>query len=90
MFLCSTPSTHPHTHTDNPNPSQQVLTIKLNSKQEVEEVALPSKEPGGGVVKGKRTVLIETVFEMNYSNGQWRKLQLKRTFPVASTPVGAS
>ena len=26
-----------------------------------------------------RNVLIETVFEMNYSNGLWRKLQFKRT-----------
>ena len=64
-----------------------MLTIKLNSKQEVEEVTMPNKDGGGGVVKGKRTVLIETVFEMNYGNGQWRKLQLKRTFPVASTPA---
>ena len=58
------------------------MTIKLNSKQDVEEVSFPSKD-GSSVLKGKRNVLIETVFEMNYGNGQWRKLQLKRTFPMA-------
>jgi hypothetical protein len=69
--------------TENPNPSQQVLTIKLNSKQDTEEVSFPSKD-GSSMVRGKRNILVETVFEMNYGNGQWRKLQLKRTFPVAS------
>lgn len=63
------------------------MTIKLSSKREMEEVNFPGKD-GGPVVRGKRDVLIETVFEMNYSNGQWRKLQLKRTFPA--TPVSAS
>jgi len=67
---------------ENPNPSQAVTTIKLNSRQEVEEIRLPSKD--STVVKAKRTTLIETMFEMNYQNGQWRKLQLKRTFPVTS------
>ncbi len=70
---------------DNPNPSQPVMTIKLNSKQDVEEINFPSKDGSAVVVKGTRNVLIETVFEMNYGNGQWRKLQLKRTFPVPSS-----
>ncbi len=61
--------------TDNPNPDQPVVTIKLNERQEMEEVAGPE----GGVVK---RIVYETVFEMNYSNGQWRKLQIKRAYPV--------
>ena len=49
------------------------MTIKLNERHATEEVGSPE----GGMVP--RNVLIETVFEMNYSNGLWRKLQLKRT-----------
>jgi len=64
------------TSTENPNPSQSVLTIKLNERQDMEEVALPA----GGVAK--RNVTYETVFEMNYGNGQWRKLQIKRAYPA--------
>ena len=73
--------THTHTHTDNPNPAQPIMTIKLSEKHEAEEVPTPSL--AGGVVK--RNVLYETVFEMNYTNGQWRKLQIKRAFPTFAT-----
>ena len=58
---------------DNPHPDREVMTIKLNERHATEEVGSPE----GGTVP--RNVLIETVFEMNYSNGLWRKLQLKRT-----------
>ena len=68
--------THTHIHTDNPNPSQPVVTIKLSERQETEEVAAQ----GGGVAK--RNIMYETVFEMNYTNGQWRKLQIKRAYPA--------
>ena len=63
-----------HTRTDNPHPSRDVVTVKLNEKQITEEVVTG---PEGQTTS--RNVLIETVFEMNYSNGLWRKLQFKRT-----------
>ena len=66
--------THTHIHTDNPHPSRDVVTVKLNEKQMTEEVVTG---PEGQATS--RNVLIETVFEMNYSNGLWRKLQFKRT-----------
>ena len=62
---------------DNPNPSQSVVSIKLNERQAEEMVK--GRE---GALPVKRSVLIETIFEMNYSNGQWRKLQLKRPLAV--------
>lgn len=61
---------------ENPNPDRNTLTVKLNERQLTEDV--PS--PEGQMLT--RTVLIETVFEMNYSNGQWRKLQFKRPINV--------
>ena len=66
---------------DNPNPSQSVVTIKLNERRTVEEGQVPLDDGSGGTRTARRNVLIETVFEMNYTTGQWRKLQLKRTFP---------
>ena len=67
--------------TENPNPSQPVVTIKLNERRSVEEGQMPLEDGSGGARMVRRNVLIETVFEMNYTTGQWRKLQLKRTFP---------
>jgi hypothetical protein len=40
-----------------------------------------------GTRTARRNVLIEIVFEMNYTTGQWRKLQLKRTFPFMTWMV---
>ena len=50
--------------TENPYPNREVVTIKLNDRVQEES-------------EGKK-VLIETVFEMNYKTGMWRKLQYKR------------
>ena len=50
--------------TENPYPNREVVTIKLNDRVQEE-------------TEGKK-VLIETVFEMNYKTGMWRKLQYKR------------
>jgi negative elongation factor A len=49
---------------ENPYPNREVVTIKLNDRVQEES-------------EGKK-VLIETVFEMNYKTGMWRKLQYKR------------
>ena len=62
---------------DNPYPGRDVIRIKLNEKQMQETVVLAE----GG--KTTRNVLVETVFEMNYTNGLWRKLQFKR--PIAAS-----
>ena len=56
--------THTHARTDNPHPSRDVVTVKLNEKQMTEEVVTG---PEGWTTS--RNALIETVFEMNYSNG---------------------
>ena len=74
-------TTYMYNHADNPNPSQSVVTIKLNERRTVEEGQVPLDDGSGGTRTARRNVLIETVFEMNYTTGQWRKLQLKRTFP---------
>ena len=54
--------------------------MKLNDRVQWEGVG--GGEGGGGGERGEgeegRNVLIETVFEMNYRTGQWRKLQFKR------------
>jgi len=50
-----------------------VVSIKLNEKHTTEQVN------SVGQPATVRHVLIETVFEMNYSNGQWRKLLFKKT-----------
>ena len=63
-------------HTDNPNPDRNTLTVKLNERQQTEDIVTPEGQ------RMTRTVLIETVFEMNYSNGQWRKLQFKRPLNI--------
>lgn len=70
--------------TENPNPSQPVVTIKLNERRSVEEGQMLLEDGSGGTRMVRRNVLIETVFEMNYTTGQWRKLQLKRTFPFTT------
>ena len=45
-------------------PNREVVTVKLNDRVREES-------------EGKK-VLIETVVEMNYTNGMWRKLEYKR------------
>ena len=57
---------------ENPHPGQPVVRIKLNEKHTTEQV------DSVGQPATVRHVLFETVFEMNYSNGQWRKLLFKR------------
>ncbi len=57
---------------ENPLPGHNVLTIKLNQRQQQEIVQTPNGE------NRSRNVQLDTVFEMNYSTGQWRKLQVKR------------
>lgn len=58
---------------DNPYPEKgHVLTIILNEKTLQEAVVTPSGQ------QGLRTVIVQTAFEMNYKNGLWRKLQIKR------------
>ena len=52
---------------ENPFPNREVVIVKLNDRVQEES-------------EGKK-VLIETVFEMNYTNGMWRKLQYKRPLP---------
>ena len=56
----------------NPFPGRDVVTFKLSSRQMPEVVDGPQ---GNKVI---RTVQLETVFEMNYTTGTWRKLQVKR------------
>ena len=55
--------------TDNPHPNRDVVTVKLNDRIQ--------REDTGGPGEG-RHMQIETVFEMNYKSGMWRKLQFKR------------
>jgi negative elongation factor A len=57
---------------DNPLPGHDVISLKLNQRQEQEEV----KDVDGQA--SLRNVQLETIFEMNYKTGQWRKLQVKR------------
>lgn len=60
-------------YVDNPYPEKgHVLTIILNEKTLQEAVVTPSGQ------QGLRTVIVQTAFEMNYKNGLWRKLQIKR------------
>ena len=53
-----------------------------------ESPTLTREQKAGGSEGGKgeggegRNVLIETVFEMNYRTGLWRKLQFKRPWPL--------
>ena len=58
---------------DNPYPEKgHVLTIILNEKTLQETVVTASGQ------QALRTVIVQTAFEMNYKNGLWRKLQIKR------------
>ncbi len=57
---------------DNPLPGHDVISIKLNQRQQQEVIQTPEGE------KTTRNIQLETVFEMNYTTGQWRKLQVKR------------
>lgn len=60
--------------TENPYPHLEVIAVKLNERIESEGTG-----EGGGEEKGEgRKFMIETVFEMNYKTGLWRKLQYKR------------
>ena len=66
--------------TDNPNPEgKNVVTVPL-TKAEKKEPFLDSTSGQ----KGTKVYSIETVFEMNYGTGQWRKLQLKRLLRTES------
>ena len=59
--------------TENPHPEQgSVVSVPLTKVVRQEQF---SDAEGH---KGIKTYSIETIFEMNYSTGQWRKLQLKR------------
>lgn len=60
---------------DNPLPGHNVISLKLNQKQQQEYV---QNSEGESVA---RNVQLETIFEMNYNTGQWRKLQVKRPIP---------
>lgn len=56
------------------------MTVKLNDRIQIESSGGSSEGgsgAGGGAGEGRK-VLIETVFEMNYKTGMWRKLQYKR------------
>lgn len=68
--------------TENPHPEQgSVVTVPLTKVERQE----PFVDQSGN--KGVKVYLIETVFEMNYNTGQWRKLQLKR---LVRTELGNS
>lgn len=56
-------------------PGHNVISLKLNQKQQQEYV---QNSEGESVA---RNVQLETIFEMNYNTGQWRKLQVKRPIP---------
>lgn len=59
--------------TENPHPEKgSVVTVPLTKVERQE----PFVDQSGN--KNVKVYLIETVFEMNYNTGQWRKLQLKR------------
>lgn len=57
---------------DNPLPGHNVISLKLSQRQQQEYITNAEGE------KTLRNVQLETVFEMNYNTGQWRKLQVKR------------
>ena len=59
-------------YTENPLPGHEVISIKLNQRQQQEYVQTTEGS------RRIRNVQLETVFEMNYTTGQWRKLQVKR------------
>ena len=65
---------------DNPYPEKgHVLTIILNEKRLQETMV---GQTGQQTV---RNVIVQTAFEMNYKNGLWRKLQIKRPVPTAAS-----
>ena len=60
---------------ENPCPEQgDIIQIKLSEHTEV----LPKADGTGST-----TMLVDTVFEMNYSTGQWTRL--KKYKPIATT-----
>lgn len=91
-WLFWVPSAHTHTHTplvrsanhnqpppvcpaENPCPEQgDIIQIKLSEHTEV----LPKADGTGST-----TMLVDTVFEMNYSTGQWTRL--KKYKPITNT-----
>ena len=78
---------HTHTHTHTHIQRQQLVVAQEMFK---ESPTLTREQKAGGSEGGKgeggegRNVLIETVFEMNYRTGLWRKLQFKRPWPLTS------
>lgn len=65
---------------ENPCPEQgDIIQIKLSEHTEV----LPKADGTGST-----TMLVDTVFEMNYSTGQWTRL--KKYKPITNTSWGAS
>lgn len=66
------------TRTENPCPEQgDIIQIKLSEHTEV----LPKADGTGST-----TMLVDTVFEMNYSTGQWTRL--KKYKPITNTSWG--
>lgn len=76
-FYCAYCTYLPHSFllpTENPYPHLEVIAVKLNERIEWEGTG-----EGGEQEKGEgKKFMIETVFEMNYKTGLWRKLQYKR------------
>ena len=61
---------------ENPNPSRgERQLIVLNQADHVEEVQ-----------NKKVSVSVEIVFELNYSTGQWRRLQRKKVVSADGAP----
>lgn len=72
MFVC------PFLPTENPCPEQgDIIQIKLSEHTEV----LPKADGTGST-----TMLVDTVFEMNYSTGQWTRL--KKYKPITNVSWG--
>lgn len=68
------PTPHPFP-AENPCPEQgDIIQIKLSEHTEV----LPKADGTGST-----TMLVDTVFEMNYSTGQWTRL--KKYKPITNT-----
>lgn len=73
------PTPHPFP-AENPCPEQgDIIQIKLSEHTEV----LPKADGTGST-----TMLVDTVFEMNYSTGQWTRL--KKYKPITNTSWGAA
>lgn len=77
IIICLLP---PVCFIENPCPEQgEIIQIKLSEHTEV----LPKADGTGST-----TMLVDTVFEMNYSTGQWTRL--KKYKPITSTSWDAS